>query len=523
MLSNHPVSIFISYHLKDESLFEELNKHLAIQERNNSITILDKTKILPGQETHEKISEYLEKANIILLLISSDFLATQSLEVTRATELHAEKKALVIPVLLRHVDWEFHPFDTLSPLPSDKTFLPSDRFKQDEAFAKIAKGIKDKAKKFNINLEHPLSDETLVDKDCQNQVTKLINDADHLFKDEKLEQAAVKYLEALKLNSNSVRAHISLGNVLSEQNKHKEAIDEYRKAISLNYNNAESHFGLGFALYENNKIDEAIKELKEALHIDSDFSLAHLLLKILLLKQDKLEEVKLKEFANFVSKNDQLTQSLIKRMSNKNKAIMKGLLAIFLYKQNNLEDTVQKCREAINILKTQKNDLKTTRILANFYFWLGKGLQDLDRLEEAIVEYRQAAYLNSSHIEARFCLALALSRQGQFEKAIDEYHRVLRLNPKDAKVYNQLGIALYKQGNFEEAINQYRTAIHYHPDDGRFYNNLGLALIEKGEFKEAVKQLNKAVLFEPNNTVFIDNLKVAENNEKGLLRRLFSW
>ncbi|ARV60369.1 hypothetical protein BZZ01_18600 [Nostocales cyanobacterium HT-58-2] len=523
MASKAPIEIFIAYHQKDEALFEELNKHLKLLENNKDIIILDKSKILPGQETETKISEDLRKAKIILLLISVDFLSVQSLEVTRATELHADGKALAIPVLLRYVEWEYPPFNVLSPLPSDKTFLPSDESKRDEAFSKIAKGIRDQVKKFDRNQECSFSNKSLADENCQNQVTKLISDADRSLKEEKLEEAALKYQKALSLDPNSVRARISLGNLLNEQNKYKEAIDEYQKAIRLNPDNAEAHFGLGFVLYEENKIDEAVKELREALRLNPDFSLAHLLLNIILLKQGKLEEAKLKEFANFASCDDQLTQSLMKRMSGKNKAILQGLWAIILYKQNTLEETIQKCKQTINFLKTQKRDSETIQVLASFHFWLGKALQDQGKLEDAIVEYRQAVYLDASHVEAHYNLGAVLSKQGKLEEAIAEYRQVLRLDPRDADAHNKLGIALYKQGKLEEAIEQYRQALHFNPNNGNAHNNLGLALSEQGKFEEAIKQLNRAVSLEPNNTIFSDNLKMVINKEKGFWGRLFGW
>ena len=530
MLSKAPVGIFISYHKEDEALFKELKKHLASLEENKVITIWHKDKITAGQETENEINEYLKEARIILLLISSDFLSDQPLEATRATELYSKQKAsairiLVFPVLLRPVLWEEPPFEGMSPLPRDKTFITSDKSKQDDALFKVTKEIRDEINKLVGNQEYSLSEESLADQNREDRVTKLINEADRLFKEEKLEEAARKYQEALNLDPNSVRAHISFGNVLKEQNKYEEAIDEYRKATSLNPDNAEAHFSLSFVLCEQTKLEEALKELREAIRLNPKFSLAHVLLAVVLLKQGKSEEacLKLKESANFASRDDQLTQSLMKRMSDKDKVVLQGLWAIILYNDNRLEETIEKCKQAINFLKTQKRGSETIKLLASFHFWLGKSIQDQGKLEEASAEYRQALHFDANYVAAHYNSGEVLSEQGKHKEAIVEYREVLRLDPSDADAYNKLGMALYTQSEFEEAIVEYYKALHFNFNHANAHNNLGLALLEQGKLEEAIKEVNLAVSLEPNNMIFRENLKIILDKEKGFWGRLFGW
>jgi internalin A len=68
------------------------------------------------------IDNHLESANIILLLVSSDFLASDycyDIELKRALESHESNQARVIPVILRSVDWQRSPFEKLAALPKD--------------------------------------------------------------------------------------------------------------------------------------------------------------------------------------------------------------------------------------------------------------------------------------------------------------------------------------------------------------------------------------------------------------------
>ena len=79
-------------------------------------------RILAGAQLDDAISAELERADIVLLLISSDFLASEycyAREMTRALERHREGVCVVIPVILRPCDWTDAPFAGLMALPTD--------------------------------------------------------------------------------------------------------------------------------------------------------------------------------------------------------------------------------------------------------------------------------------------------------------------------------------------------------------------------------------------------------------------
>ena len=139
-----PVSLFYSYSHKDEALREQLEKHLAILQRHHIISGWHDRAIPAGSVWEQQIHEHLETADIILLLVSADFLASDycwGKEVTRAMERHEAGAARVIPILLRAVDWTGAPFSTLQALPKDARPVTS-WSNPDEAFADIARGIR---------------------------------------------------------------------------------------------------------------------------------------------------------------------------------------------------------------------------------------------------------------------------------------------------------------------------------------------------------------------------------------------
>ncbi len=116
------VRLFYSYSHKDETLRNELETHLKLLQRQGLIDTWHDRKIEAGEEWKRKIDENLERADIILLLVSADFIASDycyEIEMKRALERHEKGEARVIPVILRDCKWNSTPFAKLQALPKD--------------------------------------------------------------------------------------------------------------------------------------------------------------------------------------------------------------------------------------------------------------------------------------------------------------------------------------------------------------------------------------------------------------------
>lgn len=136
--------LFYSYTHKDESLRDELEKHLSVLKHQGLISGWHDRKIGAGKEWEGEIDKHLNSARIVLLLISSDFLASgycYGVETKRALERHTAGEARVIPVILRPCDWQHSPIGKLLALPKDGFAVTSWR-NLDEAFTDVAKGIR---------------------------------------------------------------------------------------------------------------------------------------------------------------------------------------------------------------------------------------------------------------------------------------------------------------------------------------------------------------------------------------------
>jgi hypothetical protein len=114
--------LFYSYAHEDHELQEEVKKYLRMLEREGLIVGWDDRMIGAGSEWDGQILEALERADVILLLISADFLASDycwDVEMKRALVRHNAREALVIPVILRPCSWMNAPFARLQCLPRE--------------------------------------------------------------------------------------------------------------------------------------------------------------------------------------------------------------------------------------------------------------------------------------------------------------------------------------------------------------------------------------------------------------------
>jgi len=135
--------LFYCYCHKDENLRNQLEIQLRLLQRQGVISSWHDRLIGAGQERKAHISRNLEQADIILLLVSADFIASDycyDIEMTRALERHRAGTARVIPVIVRDVNWSRAPFAMLQALPRDGR--PVKRWRnRDAAWYNVVEGI----------------------------------------------------------------------------------------------------------------------------------------------------------------------------------------------------------------------------------------------------------------------------------------------------------------------------------------------------------------------------------------------
>src|SRR6266851_1717169 len=139
-----PVTIFFCYAREDEALLNKLKTHLRPLQRQGLIDVWYDRDISAGTEWEQEIKEHLNSAQIVLLLVSPDFMDSDycySVEMKRALERHARGETQVIPIILRSVYWQ-GVFGNLQALPTDGKPVKGPHWHdQDTALNDVTKGI----------------------------------------------------------------------------------------------------------------------------------------------------------------------------------------------------------------------------------------------------------------------------------------------------------------------------------------------------------------------------------------------
>lgn len=207
------LNIFIAYSREDAELRSSLDNHLSGLKRREYINTWHDGQIVAGTEWENEIEDHLSTADIILLLISSDFIASDycyDIEMRKAISRHEIGDAVIIPILLRPCDWSDLPFSKIQGLPQNGKAISSNHWKSpDFALNEVTQSIKVIVEKLRKNKTKNLKsiNEVLLEKDNELRI--------------KLEQ-----LEDLQLEQEIVREEVQ------GQHKKKKDLEQQIKILS---------------------------------------------------------------------------------------------------------------------------------------------------------------------------------------------------------------------------------------------------------------------------------------------------
>jgi TIR domain len=155
-----PLKLYFSYSHRDQEFVERLTMHLKPLEYRHAIRIHYNKMIEPGERWESALSAALEASDIVLFLISADFLASEYVykEIESALALQQSKGLRIIPVILRPCDWSGTPLSQFQALPPGArpiTSWPD----QDGAFLEVITGIQREIEKIKTErLKKPTPD-----------------------------------------------------------------------------------------------------------------------------------------------------------------------------------------------------------------------------------------------------------------------------------------------------------------------------------------------------------------------------
>lgn len=161
-----PVKIFIYYNRADEKYKDTLKTHLKIFEREKLITLWDDKGIRAGEEWDKVIKKNLESADIVLFLVSADFIASDyinDVEIKRALIRYEKGQQIIVPILLRPCDFKRLPLSKFQALPDNLKFISTWK-DQDEAWNNVTDELRKlvesiQSREETTKVEEPISQE----------------------------------------------------------------------------------------------------------------------------------------------------------------------------------------------------------------------------------------------------------------------------------------------------------------------------------------------------------------------------
>ncbi len=148
------LEVFFCYSHRDEDMRNRLDAHLSALKHMGIIRSWHDRKIAAGADWDKTIDKHLNSADLVLLLISPDFLNSEYAyrkEMKRALERHDANECRVIPVILRPADWETAPFAKLQAVPKNGKPITS-WTNRDTGYLDAAKAIRKAAEELSSTL-----------------------------------------------------------------------------------------------------------------------------------------------------------------------------------------------------------------------------------------------------------------------------------------------------------------------------------------------------------------------------------
>ena len=422
------LSIFVSYAKEDHELYKALKNHLRLLERLKYIQIVACLSVARTRTERPPKLDQLNTAHIILLLISSDFIASDecySVEMTQAMKRHYAGDAYVVPILLRALNIEGAPFVPLQPLPHNG--IPVTEWEnRDAAWQDVVEGIK---LLVTERLRDPLRVESKAPpEDDFAWANELVQRKQYELALEAYERA----IESSLLNTERIcDAYIQRGMVLDNLERYEQSVDAYEQALKHISSDSPRYIDItirkGWAHYRRGEYEKAITAYEDVIHFDEYdiYELKYYTLYRLKRYGETLEACK---------------QAI--RLDPDRASAYDAKSWVFYRLGYDCTDKTQKVKHYNDALEASKQALACDSKLTSAYNSEGRVHNQLGNYKQALVAYT---------------------------KAIECYKDEIRKNPlssylhhKLATVYDNRGGAHSSLGNYQAALRSYTTAINFY-------------------------------------------------------------
>ncbi len=417
-----PIKVFYCYARADKKFCDDLDQHLGALKRAGMIQTWSDRDIALGTDWKVQIADRIDQSDIILLLVSPDFIASDyafGVEMRQAMEQQESKRTRIIPVLLRPtISWQTTPFGKLHSLPTDAKPV-TDWKDSDAAFADIAYGIR--------RVVNELQEASAAQIDWVDKGDRLLQLNNH-------KEALAAYEQAIHLAPVNDMAYVGKGNVLRNLGRSTEALTAYEKAIRIAPNNVFAYMGRGNVLHDLGRPTESLAAYRTAARLEPNNGAVYREMGNVLYDLDIIDEaLEAYEQAIHLTPNDIVTY------------ISRGNVFQALHRY---EEALANYDRALLLFPNN--------ITAHFY--RGEVLLHLHQYENALQDYQRALVLEPRNIPAYMGRGNALVQLHRYKEAVADYDVAILLDPNNANAYYAKATTLRNLDQTDEALLAYEQA-----------------------------------------------------------------
>lgn len=333
-------------------------------------------------------------------------------------------------------------------------------------------------------------------------IKKINKEIDKLTKTGNIQQA-IEYCQKLLLSEPSdINLHIRLGDLYMDwhldvyQAKQyiDEAITQYQSALEVQIDNGEIYYKIGVALFHKGELDKAINYFNIAIDKGVNKAQCHYMISNCLKKKDRFQDAL--EHVGIALKHSFLNSSRLHYskhrllnmlyFSNKKIKLISFIELILSYltlpfdpeARKNVADKLKWFKILPVLLKSDAyiahGDLEGAESVfskaidempgfAALYVALGDMYRKTGKLDEAVVEYKMALWIDVLNNSAYSGLVQAYEELGDYDNAIAYYNKYIKIHPNNAVLHSNVANLYFMRGDTEAAISHYQSAIALNP------------------------------------------------------------
>ncbi|MDB0034025.1 tetratricopeptide repeat protein [Alphaproteobacteria bacterium] len=281
----------------------------------------------------------------------------------------------------------------------------------------------------------------------------------------------------------------------------------YREILAYQPYHPDANHNLGVLNIADGNLLLALQLFKKAVGVNPSYeqfwhSYIYTLLKCGQIEDAKKSFIEADKIGIFSKRLSELKKNLISRIQNKNSKIN------MRPPQNRLDKLLNSLQKK-NFIDTEKMAKTIIQEYPNHpYAWkiLAAAIEQLDRPEEAILNYQKVVLLTKDDISVYDKLGILLFGQGRPKEALENFKKIISINPDNLAAYNNIGVSFQALGQIDEALKFFKKAIEINPEHIESLNNLGNILKELGRFQESYHYFQKAIDLKPDYADAYNNL-----------------